>query len=235
MGTAYCCLHTTWPSARPWLHPVVGGPWLAPVYQHLFSAAHPCTVLPIRTWCFLLSAFFLSLVPAKPRLVPLPHTMPIVYSDAAPCGDSFVVACCRPGLAASVASTPGWVASVQDAKLYGVFHSLRQCALRRLSHCCILTDNAGVYYTLSFGRVSASTPARSRIFRRIIRVCLEFGLQFQISWVPSCANAADAFSRPFQNALSAAISASQPWMPPMSRCLPATLYHRCGFAGFPSA
>ena len=111
----------------------LAGPWLAPVYQYLFSAAHQCTVLPIRTWCFLLSAFFLSLVPAKPCRVPPPHTMPLVYSDAAPCGDSFVVACCRPGLAASVASTPTWVASVQDAELYGIFHSLRQCALRRLS------------------------------------------------------------------------------------------------------
>ena len=120
--------------------------------------------------------------------------MPQVFSDAAPFHSSFVVACSRSLCFATCSPTPSWVRSIQDAELYGIFHTLRQCSLQKLSHVCPLTDNMGVYYTVSSGRVSSACPAR--ILRRIFRVCLQFQLCFQIAWVPSARNAADFFSRP---------------------------------------
>ena len=132
--------------------------------------------------------------PVSPRSLPPPFSMPQVFSDAAPFHSSFVVACSRSLCFATCSPTPSWVRSIQDAELYGIFHTLRQCSLQKLSHVCPLTDNMGVYYTVSSGRVSSACPAR--ILRRIFRVCLQFQLCFQIAWVPSARNAADFFSRP---------------------------------------
>ena len=164
------------------------------VYQFLFHRGRRNTHLPARTLSFLLTAFLLTLPPVSPRSLPPPFSMPQVFSDAAPFHSSFVVACSRSLCFATCSPTPSWVRSIQDAELYGIFHTLRQCSLQKLSHVCPLTDNMGVYYTVSSGRVSSACPAR--ILRRIFRVCLQFQLCFQIAWVPSARNAADFFSRP---------------------------------------
>jgi hypothetical protein len=121
-----------------------------------------------------------------------------VFSDAAPSFSSFVVGCSHKSSFATTAPTPHWLKSVQDAELYGVFHALRQCSLQKFSHICLLTDNLGVYHTLSSGRVSAFSFIRARILRRIVRVCLQSQISFQVAWVPSEYNAADFFSRPLQ-------------------------------------
>ena len=174
------------------------GAWLAPVYQHLFSGFLLQRRLPTRTLSFLLTAFFLTLPPVRPRVLPPPFTMTPIFSDAAPGASSFVVACSRPFSFATTTTTPTWLRSIQDAELYGIFHTLRQCSFQKLSHVCILTDNLGVYHTLRSGRVPAACHPRARILRRIIRVCFHSRLSFQIAWVPSSKNAADFFSRPHQ-------------------------------------
>lgn len=81
-------------------------------------------------------------------------------------------------------------------------------ALRRLSHCCIHTDNLGAYFTLLDGRVPSSNPARARILRRIFRVCFQYDVQVQISWLPSALNAADVFSRPLEYSAQQTLSVS---------------------------
>jgi len=172
------------------------GAWLAPVYQYLLRSPRRYRFLPPRTFSFLLTAFLLTLPPLRPRSLPPPFTMTPVFSDAAPGPTSFVVACSRPRSFATTVPTPVWLRSIQDAELYGIFHALRQCALQKLSHVCIFTDNLGVFNTLSSGRVSAATHSRARILRRIMRVCLQYQISFQIAWLPSACNAADFFSRP---------------------------------------
>ena len=184
-------------------------PWLAPVYRHLFLGCSHHGFLPPRTLSFLLTAFLFTLIPARPRRVPPPFTMPPIFTDAAPWGKSFAVACLRPSSFATVVSVPSWVRSVQDAELYGVFLALRQCAHRGITHCCIHTDNLGVYFTLRDGRISGFLHSRARILRRIFRVCFAHELQFQISWLPSPRNAADAFSRPLENTALGALRAAE--------------------------
>ena len=182
-------------------------PWLAPVYHHLFSCPSR-TLLPPRVLAFLLTSFLFTLPRIRPRRVPPPFVMPQLFIDAAPWGSAFTVACFRPLSFASVVSVPSWIVSLQDAELYGAFHALRQCALRKLSHCCIHTDNLGVYFTLLSGRASSSLPARCRLLRRIFRLCFTHDLHFQISWVPSKWNPADAFSRPNEKTVTQALDAA---------------------------
>ena len=145
------------------------------------------------------SAFFLSLVPAKPRRVPLPHTMPIVYSDAALCGDSL-------------------------------------CAQRRQSHCCILTDNAGVYYTLSSSDASP-LPRQHDL--------ASFGALFECA-LNSAYNSKFhgcqvAPTRPTLSLGRFRTPSPRPYLLHNRGCLRCLsvyrllLYHRCGFASFPSA
>ena len=210
-------------------------PWLAPVYQYLFSAQCGTAVLPLRPWCFLLTAFLLTLLPVTPRAVPPPATMPLLFTDAAPSGNSFIVACHRPSCSATVVQTPDWVATLQDVEFYGVFHAARQCALSGLSHFCLFTDNIGVYYTLITGRVAASSPVRARIYRRILRICLVHSLQMQVGWVPGSCNSADMFSRPLQFTAGICLLKSLHTHVPRSLpAMPTTVMPALWFRSFPS-
>ena len=215
------------------LHSLIG-PWPAPLYQFLFNAR--CDdVLPLRQWCFLLTTFLLTLVPVNPRPVPPPATMPPLFIDAAPCGNSFIVACHRPHSSATVVQTPDWVATQQDAELYGAFHAVCQCALRGLSHFCMYTDNIGVYYTLTTGGVAASSPVRARICRRFLRTCLAHSLQLQVGWVKGACNSADMFSRPFEFSSGHCLLASLCFQLPSSvAATPTTIVPLLWFRSFPS-
>jgi len=173
-------------------------PFLAPAYHLLYHyEPHRVPLLPLRHLSFLLTAFLHSLLAAYPRPQPPPTCMPPLFVDAASCTAScFIVACCRPASYATSVQAPSWVRSQQDAEMYAVFHGLRQCAIRGLSHVCVYTDNYAVFHSLTSLRVSGSTPARARILRRIIRLCLSRRINFQLARVPSSLNPADPYSRP---------------------------------------
>ena len=172
-------------------------PWLAPVYHHLLhNLPLPSRILPLRPWLFLFTAFVLSHLPSTARALPPPCTMAPIFVDAAPFQSSFIVSMLRPHSFATTVVAPPWVSSQQDAEMYAIFHALRQASLLRLAHVCLYTDNMSVFYTLSSLRVSSFTPARARILRRIVRICLSSGIRFQMTRIPSRLNPADAFSRP---------------------------------------
>ena len=163
------------------------------------------------------------------------HNDPVFFIDAAPWGNGFIVACRRPHSSTTVVQTPNWVATQQDAKLYGAFHASRQCALRGVSHFCLYTDNIGVYYTLTAGRVAASSPVRARICRRILRVCLEHSLQLQVGWVKGSCNSADVFSRPFQFSPGhCLLSSLRCQLPHFVATVPTTIVPALWFRSFPS-
>ena len=162
--------------------------------------------MPRHIWTSLLTAWFGAIPALHPRRLPLPFTMPIVYTDAAPGDCSFVIASCKPRAFATSAPAPPWVRSQQSAELYAVFHTLRQLVLRSYTHACIVVDNAASYYTVLSGRVSCACPERLRIVRRINRLCIQSHFQFQLALVRSENNAADHFSR--ISSLGAAAAAS---------------------------
>jgi hypothetical protein len=171
------------------------GPLLAPLYQYLHHSSY-AERLPLRTWAFLLTAFFHVFLPVLPRKTPPPCTMPIFYTDAAPYKERFLVSALRQSTFATSVQCPQWIWNQQLAELYGAFHTLRQAALRGFTYICLVTDNAAVYYSLASFRVSSYAYTRARILRRILRLCLHSNLRIQLVLVPSLFNAADSFTRP---------------------------------------
>jgi hypothetical protein len=122
--------------------------------------------------------------------------MPIVFCDAAPAHDhTFLVAAHKPRTFATCVRAPSSVPSVQDAELYGIFHTLRQMILRKHTHVCIVTDNAAAYFTVVTGRCSAQHRTRLVLLRRINRLCVRSGVQLQLALCRSAHNPADQFSR----------------------------------------
>lgn len=172
------------------------GPFMATAYAMLRSSFLP-RLLPRAVWRSLLQALLFAMLPVRARSPPPPLCMPLVFCDAAPCAASFLVGVWRHTSFGSVTQVPSWVRSVQDAEMYAVFHAIRQIIHRKLSSVCVVTDNAGVFFSVSSGRVSASHPARLRLLRRINRLCLQHQLQLQLALVPSHANPADPLSRIF--------------------------------------
>jgi len=94
-----------------------------------------------------------------------------------------------------VACAPTWVMSLQSAELYGFFRAVRFMQTRKMSHACLVTDNAAAYYTMLTGRVKAHPPDRLRILRRITRICLNENLRIQVALTPSQQNLADPYTR----------------------------------------
>ena len=134
-------------------------------------------------------------VPLHRRPLPPPLCMPMVYCDAALSTTGYVVAAFKRGDFATACTAPTWIRSQQGAELYSIFHSLRQAAIRRLSHVCVVTDNEAAFNTVNGGRVSARHWDRVRLLRRINRICLQENLQLQLALTPSECNPADPFSR----------------------------------------
>ena len=167
------------------------------------------TVLPPQIWILLVNAWFGAIPGLRWQLLPPPFSMPVVYTDAAPAGDShFVVASCKPRVFATSAPAPRWVRSQQSAELYAIFHTLCQLLLRSYTHACIIVDNVASYYTVLSGRVSCGCFDLIRIIRRINRICAAATFQFQLALVRSKHNAADPFSRISEFGTVAAVTAS---------------------------
>ena len=93
------------------------------------------------------------------------------------------------------AIAPSWIVNQQTAELYGPFHAVRQAAIRRASHACLITDNAGAYFIIARGRTSADHLAQLRILRRIWRLVHEGSLYLAIALTTSHRNPADFVSR----------------------------------------
>ena len=169
---------------------------LARAYSFLFSYA-PAQFLPRNLWISLATAVLLCYNGWRPRPIPPPLCMPLLFVDAAPSvNNTFVVAVVRPDQFASILCAPRWVHSLQSAELYSIFHALRLMLTRKVSHACIATDNSASFYTMVHGRIHATPPDRLRIFRRINRLLYDSHIQLQMALVASEGNIADPFTRP---------------------------------------
>ena len=71
------------------------------------------------------------------------------------------------------------------------FCSIRQAALRGLSHICVVGDDEAAFHTVKSGRVSGRVWARVRLLRRINRICASSQLHLQLALTPSASNPAD--------------------------------------------
>jgi hypothetical protein len=170
-----------------WLRAPVSyaAPFLSSAYALLRSPNIP-TILPRAIWRSLLHALLMCMTPVRGRPLPPPLTMPLIFCDAAPFGSSFLVGVCKLGSFASVAQTPAWVRSMQQAEMYALFHTLRQIVHHRLSMACVVTDNAGTFYTVATGRCSAYCRTRLRLAPCAASIVSPFNTAFNLSspWFP---------------------------------------------------
>ena len=165
----------------------VHAPLLARAYSFLHSVSH-AKLIHRNLFRSLLYAVLFSTAGWKGRKLPPPMGMPLIFLDAAPQPHGFAVA-------ALVACAPTWVISLQSAELYGVFRALRFMQTRKISHACLVTDNAAVFHTMLSGRVRAQPCDRLRISRRTTRLFLDENLHLQMALNPSKQNLADPYTR----------------------------------------
>ena len=179
-----------------WLHAPSSfyAPFLASAYQLLHKDRLP-TLLPRNVWCSLLVACLGAALPLKGRPLPPPLCMPLMFCDAAPSSEGFLAACIRPCSFAVAVPTPPWIQSQQAAELYAVFSCIRQAAIHRLSHVCVVVDNEAAYHTVKSGKASGRHWERVRLLRRINRMCVTHHIHVELALTPSASNAADVFSR----------------------------------------
>ena len=98
---------------------------------------------PLCMWSSLIQATLLCIRPAVPRPQPPPLTFAPIFVDAAAQNATrFRVGAVRPTHYMTSATAPAWIANQQTAEMYGLFHAVRQAALRPTSHLCLITDNA---------------------------------------------------------------------------------------------
>lgn len=113
-------------------------PFLASSYTLLRQHTLP-RLLPKNIWYSLLQAALATATPLHRRPLAPPLAMPLVFCDAAPASDGcFLVAAHKPRIFATCVCAPRLAHSVQDAELYGIFHTLRQMIMRRHTHTCVL-------------------------------------------------------------------------------------------------
>ena len=100
-------------------------PFLASSYSLLQQTSLPI-LLPMSMFRSLLTACFSSSASLTCRPSPPACCMPVMFCDAAPFSGGYIA--------------PLWVESQQTAELYASFCSIRQAALRGLSHVCVVGD-----------------------------------------------------------------------------------------------
>ena len=176
----------------------------------LLPLIHRRTRLPLAIWNSLLLAVITSMIPCASAPVVRAPWLPQVAIDAAPRGRRFQVAATKARSFSTVATSPPWVQTINQAELYGAFHALRQLGLRRFSCANIITDSSFVFHTLRTWRGSASNPCAVRILRRIWRVCVKYRVQFTVSLIASRHNPADLFSRISSRGILTAFNESSP-------------------------
>ena len=196
-------------------------PFLASSYRLLRRLRQP-RYFPLCMWSSLIQATLLCIRPAVPRPQPPPLTFaPIFVDAAAQTATRFRVGAVRPTHYMTSATAPTWIANQQTAEMYGLFHAVRQAALRRTSHLCLITDNAGAYFILTRGRTAADHPAQLRLLRRIWRLSYEHSIHLAVALTTSARNPADFPSRLHQFPLGRVICKAQdvhPLQVPFFRC-----------------
>jgi len=169
-------------------------PFLAAAYSTLHHTT-TCRKIPFNVWKSLLFGVLTCTLSARAHK-PLPSPLlPVLFTDAAPTSTAAYCVAAYSSSFATSAPTPSWITTLNQAELYGVFHSLRQAALRRLTMLNLTTDSTYVFFTLTRWQCPSQNPTCTRILRRIWRLALFYQLNFTVSLVPSGHNDADILTR----------------------------------------
>ena len=200
--------------------------FLASCYHLLQRNQHP-NYFPLPLWSSLIQATLLCLIPAVPRKQPPPLTFPPLFTDAAEETDcKFRVGMARGRHYCTSTVAPSWVTNQQVAEIYGVFHGLRQAALRQESHVCCIVDNAGAFFIIKKGRTSFRNRGQLRVLRRLWRIVHQYNLHVAIALTRSKNNPADFLSRLHTYPLQDVVAKSQDVFP-LEHSFPASsLLHR---------
>ena len=173
-------------------------------YFSPFMSSSYALLLQCRLPILLPRNLFISLLQCElgPQFLSSAAPLPLLHA----CQLSFVMPlhCTRIPLWCPVAScarlplphtAPLWFKTQQEAEMYSAFHAIRQMVLRRHTHVCLATDNAGVFFSLLRGRSSARNWLRVTLLRRNNRMWVQCGVQIQLALICSRRNLADQFSR----------------------------------------